>query len=104
MAYAMRINFVDVVCDNSLKNIYVNGKKMGYQFDIRLSYYRGHYLSVIDEFGVTVDGEEVPQQDIKFCLHGKEFGISQLHDLVNEFWLITEPATIKVFKPGSLPN
>ena len=53
MAFAMRINFVDVVCDDSMKNIFANGKKVGYQFDIRLSYYRGHFLSVIDEFGRT---------------------------------------------------
>ena len=59
MAFAMRINFVDVVCDDSMKNIFANGKKVGYQFDIRLSYYRGHFLSVIDEFGVKLDGEEV---------------------------------------------
>ena len=45
MGFAMRMNFVDVIVDDSFKNYYVNGKKMGYQFDIRLSYYRGHFLS-----------------------------------------------------------
>ena len=25
-------------------NYYVNGKVSGYQFDVRLGYYRGHYL------------------------------------------------------------
>ena len=104
MAFAMRINFTDVVCDDSLKTVYNNGKKMGYQFDIRLSYYRGHFLSVIDEFGVKIDGEEVPAEHIKFCLHGKEFGVSQLHDLMSEFWRITEPATIKVFEPGGIAD
>lgn len=103
MAFAMRINFVDVVCDDSLKHIYANGKKVGYQFDIRLSYYRGHFLSVIDELAVTVDGEPVTEADTRFCLHGREFGISQLHDLVSEFWQITEPAVIRVFKAGGLP-
>lgn len=100
MAVAMRINNVDVVVDNSLKNLLVNGKKIGCQFEIRLSYYRGHFLSVIDRFGVKIDGEEIPAEDLRFCLHGKEFGISELHDLVSEFWLILEPATIKVFKQG----
>ena len=33
MAFAMRINFVDVVCDDSMKNIFANGKKVGYQFE-----------------------------------------------------------------------
>ena len=70
MAFAMRINFVDVVVDDSLKNYYINGKKMGYQFDIRLSYYRGHFLTVIDEFGIKVDGIEVPIETVKFCMNG----------------------------------
>ena len=45
MGLALRLNFVDVVCDDSLKNFWANGKKIGYQFDVRLSYYRGHFLS-----------------------------------------------------------
>ena len=39
----LSLNFVDVVCDDSLKHLYVNGKKTGCQFDVRLSYYRGHF-------------------------------------------------------------
>ena len=58
MGFAMRMNFVDVVVSDSLKHYYVDGKKMGYQFDIRLSYYRGHFLSVIDEFKVKVDDSD----------------------------------------------
>ena len=73
MGFAMRMNFVDVVVSDSLKHYYVDGKKMGYQFDIRLSYYRGHFLSVIDEFKVKVDDFEVPAERIKFCINGKEF-------------------------------
>ncbi|MCD8020454.1 MAG: DUF6379 domain-containing protein [Clostridiales bacterium] len=100
MAFAMRVNYVDVVCDDSLKNMFANGKKVGCQFQIRLSYYRGHFLSVIDEFAIKIDGEEISQDDIKFCLGEKEFGVSQMHDLVSEFWPIIEPATIKVFRDG----
>ena len=47
MGLALRLNFVDVVCDDSLKNFWANGKKIGYQFDVRLSYYRN--------FKVTID-------------------------------------------------
>ena len=64
MGFAMRMDFVDVVVDDSLKNVKVNGKNIGYQFDICLSYYHGHFLSVIDEFGVKVDGKEVPAETI----------------------------------------
>ena len=104
MGFAMRMNFVDVVVDDSLKNRYLDGEKIGYQFDIRLSYYRGHFLSVIDEFAVKVDGEEVPLDSIMFCINGKEFGVAQLESCYTEFWNIIEPATIKVHKPGGLAS
>lgn len=99
---ALRLNFVDVVCDDSLKNLYVNGNKTGFEFKVRLSYYRGHFLSTIDKIGVKVDGKEMKTEDITFCLKGHEYGVAQLHSLVNEFWPITEPAEIKVFYPGGL--
>lgn len=99
-AIPLRLNFVDVVCDDSLKHLYVNGKKAGCQFDVRLSYYRGHFLSVIDRLEVEIDGEKIPQEAISFCLRDEEYGIAQLHDLVSVFWPIAEPATIKVLKKG----
>lgn len=100
MAFAMRINNVDVVVDDSMKNIFANGNKVGCRFDIRLSYYRGHFLSVIDEFCVKIDGEEIARQNIRFCLGEKEFGVSQLHDLVSEYWPILQPATVKIYRNG----
>lgn len=101
-AMALRLNFVDVVCDDSLENIYVNGEKTGFQFKVRLSYYRGHFLSTIDEIGVKVDGEEIQTENIFFGLKGQEYGAAQLHSLANVFWPIIEPAQIKVFYPGGL--
>ena len=73
MPFAMRMVFADVVVPGSLKSYVVDGRTLGYQFDIRLSYYRGHFLSVIEQFAVKVDGEEIPNERIKFCLNGREF-------------------------------
>lgn len=100
--FALRLNFVDVVCDDSLKHVYANGKRIGCQFDVRLSYYRGHFLSVIDRLEVSIDGEIIPKDHIFFCLKGQEYGLAQLHDLVSVFWPITEPATIKILKKGGV--
>lgn len=104
MAFALRMNFVDVVVSDSLRHYYVDGKKMGYQFDIRLSYYRGHFLSVIDEFAIKVDGSEVPAEKIKFCINGKEFSPVEFDKCYTEFWQVTEPATIRVFDSDGLPE
>lgn len=102
MGFGMRINFVDVVCDDSLKNTYANGLKSGYQFDIRLSYYRGMYLSCIDRFEIYVDGEKVPDQDIAFNINDKALNAFQLSECITEFWKLTEPARIEINKPGGL--
>ena len=102
MAFALRINFVDVVVDNSLKNYRVGDKVMGYEFQIRLSYYRGHFLSVIDEFAVKVDGEAVPTEHIQFCINGKAFNPVEFDKCYTEFWNVIEPAVVRVFCPGGL--
>lgn len=99
----MRINFVDVIRDSSLKNTYVNGQKSGFSFEIRLSYYRGLYLSCIEQFEVYVDGEKVADQDVSLGLNGKVFSAYQLAGCTTEFWSLLEPAVIDVSRPGGLP-
>ena len=102
MGFSMRINFVDVICDDSLESIIVNKRKIGYAFNIRLSYYRGLFLSCIEEFILKVDGQEVPMQDITFSINGKTFAASFLSECNTEFWNVIEPARIEVIKDGGL--
>lgn len=102
MAFAMKMRFVDVITEDTLKNNFVNGEKAGYQFDIRLGYYRGHFLSAIDVLEVSVDGEKVEDQALRFCINGKEFAPGQLKECFTEFWSLTDPATIKVIKKEGL--
>ena len=104
MAFMLRMNFVDVVVDDSLENCYVDGETTGYQFKVRLSYYRGQFLSVIDQFAVKVDGEDVPNETIKFCINGKQFAPDEFHRCCSEFWQVIEPATVRVIKPGGLED
>ena len=103
MAFVMRISITDVLRDGTLANYHVNGKACGYRFDVRLRGYRGHYLSTIDELEITTNGVKVAEQNITFCLNGKEFAVSELKHQVAEFWRIIEPATIMVHCPGGLP-
>lgn len=102
MKFGMRIRFTDVLQDGTLRNLYTNGKKSGFAFDIRLGYYRGHYLSDIDEIKVTVDGEEMNAEDTTFILNGREFGLFEIGELYSEFWNLTTPATIAVHHAGGL--
>lgn len=104
MGFGMRINFVDVIVDNSLKSMGCNDKIIGYSFDIRLSYYRGLFLSCIETFELKVDNEIINTTDITFSVNGKIFPVSFLKECAGEFWGLTTPATIKVFKAGGIEN
>lgn len=102
MSFAMRINFVDVICDESLKNTVVNGSVTGYRFDIRLSYYRGQFLSVIDQFEVRIDGNEVGQERLSLSIKNRAFGFCELKECYSEYWNVMDPATVIVEQPDGL--
>lgn len=97
MGFVLKIQFSDILQNNSLRNFYINGKLSGYEFDVRLGYYRGLYLSCVEKFELKVDGKTVEESNITFGLNGKEFAISELKYLISEFWTITAPAKIKVY-------
>ena len=102
MGFVMRVKLTETLRDGTLKNYYENNRKAGYQFDLRLAYYRGHYLSVIDELSVEVDHEKIEEESIRFCINGKEFMPCQLKEAYYEFWSIKDPTTIKIRKEGGL--
>lgn len=102
MGFALKTGFRKSLVEGTLKNTYEDGKIMGYEFGIQMDYYRGHFLSTIDELSVKVDGEEVPEERISFVLNGKEFGIIEMKNAYTEFWEILQIATLKVWKPGGL--
>lgn len=103
MGFAMRMNLNgEIIKKQSFQAMYINGKKQGFSFLVQMAYYRGHYLSTIDQLEVLVDGEKVPQEAVTFELNGKEMPVYKLKLAVTEFWSQVVPARIHVIKPGGL--
>lgn len=103
MAFAMRMKLnSEIIKKNSFKNLYINGWKNGFEFDVQLAYYRGHYLSDIDLLEVYLDGEKMPQEAVTFEIKGKELPVYKLTHAVTEFWSQVEPAKIRVIKKGGV--
>lgn len=103
MAFAMRMQLnPEIIKKNTFKNMYINGKKNGFEFDVQLAYYRGHYLSDIDLLEVYMDGEKMPQEAVTFELNGKEMPVYKLRYAVTEFWSQVAPAKIRVIKKGGV--
>ena len=46
---------------DGFKNTEKEGKVIGFQFDMKIQYYRGITLSIIRNIEVTVDGVEYPR-------------------------------------------
>lgn len=103
MAFAMRMKLnSEIIKKNSFKNLYINGRKNGFEFDVQLAYYRGHYLSDIDLLEVYLDGEKMPQEAVTFEIKGKELPVYKLTHAVTEFWSQVQPAKIRVIKKGGV--
>ena len=103
MAFAMRMKLnPEIIKKDSFKNLYINGEKNGFEFNVQLAYYRGHYLSDIDLLEVYLDGEKMPQEAVTFEINGKELPVYKLTYAVTEFWSQVEQAKIRVIKKGGV--
>ena len=105
MAFAMRMKLnPEIIKKKTFRNLYINGAMNGFEFDVQLAYYRGHYLSDIDLLEVYLDGEKMPQEAVTFELKGKELPVYKLTHAVTEFWNQVEPAKIRVIKKGGVED
>lgn len=88
---------------SSVKNVSAGNITYGYEFPIMYPSYRGTFLSCIERLTVRVDGQEIPHEDLRFTLKGKQFLISEIPALCHEYWFVLDPAFITVFNDGGLP-
>ncbi len=92
----------EVIQSVGFRNLKVNGKNTGFQFKIRLPYYRGIFPSQIRPGTLYVDGERYEKENLIWCIHGRDFSYEELKSNMDTHWAVTEPAVIKVLKEGGL--
>jgi len=91
-----------MICETGFRNTAEGGKITGFQFDIRIPYYRGLYLSMLEDFGVKVDGVSYPRECIRFAYRGHIVSLDKLAGITDVQWEFGSPATLMVKKPGGL--
>lgn len=84
------------------RNIKENGKITGFQFKVRLPYYRGIFLSQIRPGTLIVDGERFEKEEIVWEINGEEYTYEELKSDFRTHWGTQTPATLKVKKEGGL--
>lgn len=83
-------------------NMIRDGRTVGFQFCVRLDYYRGIFLSQLRPQSVVVDGISYPKESVVWELKGQEYGFEEMKSLGNVHWSPTETATLKIYREGGL--
>lgn len=88
---------VKIIEDNSLQVI-----PDGYTFNIRLNWYRSLPVSSVEKIVITLDGEPVPADKIRFEINGRQFGLDELENQVEEFWFVQDSARLHILQAGKI--
>ncbi len=89
---------------DSFKNVVEQGEVTGFQFAFKLQYYRGITLSIIRDIAVTIDGEQIPREDICLTVNGETFTLEECRTVISPLyrWEFGEYALVTVKKQGGL--
>lgn len=94
----------EVIQSVGFRNIKENGKITGFQFKIRLPYYRGVFLCQLRPGTLFVDGERFEKEDIVWNVDGVDYTWEDMKTDMDTHWSVTRSAILKVKKEGGLPQ
>ena len=92
----------EVIQSVGFRNIKEGDKVTGFQFKIRLPYYRGVFLCQLRLGTVTIDGEKISPEDYVWNIGGQDYTYEEMKHNKDVHWSVTEPAVVKVRKEGGL--
>ena len=92
----------EVIQSVGFRNTKENGEITGFQFKVRLPYYRGVFLSQLRPGTLYVDGEKFEKGDIIWNIKGEDYTYEEMKEDFKTHWAVTEPAVLKVKKMGGL--
>jgi hypothetical protein len=81
-----------IVCEDSLR--VTDGDRRHAAVDVRMPYYRGLGLSMVEGVDLAVDGHPVAAADTTFTVHGNTYLMTDLPGVVDDRWEMGEPATV----------
>jgi hypothetical protein len=83
-------------------NTMSGGKITGFQFGARLPYYRSLGLSMVEDIGVTIDGEKIARDKLRLTVNGKSYTMDELEREYEQCWQMGDVATVSVERAGGL--
>lgn len=82
-----------IVCEDSLRRR-PDGRPGGV-VQVRMPYYRGLVLSMVEAVDLTLDGTPIPADRTSFTVHGNTYSFAELPTTVDDRWEMGEPADLE---------
>ncbi len=86
---------IPIIQDDSLR-----ATESGFELQVRFKWYRSLPLSCIEDLRLSVDGQAVDPELLRFGINGHTYRLEELAGLVEEEWFIIDPAHLAVAQPG----
>lgn len=94
----------NVFIKDSCRNVIENNVVVGYELKTNITYYRGIPLSMLEFIKVSVNGAEVPAENIRVSVDGIDwFSLKEAETVTSYKWEYGEPLTVRVLGEG-LPS
>ena len=92
-----------IIREGSVRNVVgADGAVEGFAFETHVPYYRGLGLSMIETPELSLDGEEIAVEDLRFTYDGVSRTFAELADVSDVRWELRTFATMTVLRPGGL--
>ncbi|THF75221.1 C-glycoside deglycosidase beta subunit domain-containing protein [Cohnella fermenti] len=94
-----------ILTDVGCRNVWENGKKVGYGVNLKINYYRGLPLCCVDEIALEVDGEKVDPADMVVQHRGREYPYLEIlkDDFPTDFyWVFGEMLRVVIKKENGI--
>ncbi len=91
-----------LIVDGSLRNVGPTDAPSGFAFEAKLGYYRGLGLSMVEALDVTVDGEPIPRDAVRFDEGNGPLSLDEMETAFDRRWPFGASATITVARDGGL--
>ena len=91
-----------IIVEDTLRNTDLDGSVTGFEVGVRLPYYRGLGLSMVENVEVSINGETMPPEATSLTVRGNTYRLVDLPDVFDDRWEMGEVATVSIAKPGGL--
>lgn len=92
----------EIIQSVGFRNVVEDGKVVGFQFRVRIPYYRGIFLCQLRPGCLYVDDKKFEKEEIIWNVGGKDFTAEEMVSDREDHWAVTEAATIQVKLDGGL--